>query len=344
MFVIFSLTKGNKEAVDVYVQQFALPIRRILGKISSFVPFSLMEVLIVLFLLWCAFFVFKTAYIFIKEDRNAKRLFTRVYVLILIACYISTSYSMLFGLDYYGSSFSEKSGLISGGVAAEDLKKVSEYFLIRANALAEKVPRSESGSFLGDVDEMVDYSTKAYSEAYEVFPFLESEIYRPKKLFFSKLQSYMGYTGVYFAFTGESNINADAPAVFIPSTLCHEIAHQKGITSEAECNFVGIFASATSDNPVFQYSGWCSGLSHLLNALYKADYDAWYDVRIRVSPYINLDWKENNEYWDSFDGTLEKVTDAVYESYLQSYGQMDGLRSYGACVDLLVEYYLPYCK
>ena len=33
------------------------------------------------------------------------------------------------------------------------------------------------------------------------------------------------------------------------------------------------------------------------------------------------------------------MTNTVYEGFLQSYEQTLGLRSYGACVDLLVNYY-----
>ena len=40
-------------------------------------------------------------------------------------------------------------------------------------------------------------------------------------------------------------------------------------------------------------------------------------------------------------GVVEQVGSAVYEGFLQSYDQELGMRSYGACVDLLVEKYLP---
>ena len=41
----------------------------------------------------------------------------------------------------------------------------------------------------------------------------------------------------------------------------------------------------------------------------------------------------------------ELITDktlAEYEAFLQSYGQELGMKSYGACVDLLVQEFLPY--
>ena len=36
---------------------------------------------------------------------------------------------------------------------------------------------------------------------------------------------------------------------------------------------------------------------------------------------------------------MQKVSNTVYEGFLHSYDQTMGLKSYGACVDLLVNYY-----
>ena len=36
---------------------------------------------------------------------------------------------------------------------------------------------------------------------------------------------------------------------------------------------------------------------------------------------------------------MQKASNTVYEGFLQSYDQELGLKSYGACVDLLVNYY-----
>jgi len=36
---------------------------------------------------------------------------------------------------------------------------------------------------------------------------------------------------------------------------------------------------------------------------------------------------------------VQSVSNTVYEGFLQSYDQKLGMKSYGACVDLLVNYY-----
>ena len=51
------------------------------------------------------------------------------------------------------------------------------------------------------------------------------------------------------------------------------------------------------------------------------------------------DFEDNNAYWAKFDGLTAKVMTTTYEGFLQSYGQDLGMKSYGACVDLLVARY-----
>ena len=48
----------------------------------------------------------------------------------------------------------------------------------------------------------------------------------------------------------------------------------------------------------------------------------------------------NNAYWRQFETPVQTVSNTVHEGLLQSYDQELGLKSYGACVDLLVCHYL----
>ena len=57
------------------------------------------------------------------------------------------------------------------------------------------------------------------------------------------------------------------PAVFLPVTIAHEFAHQRGVAAEQEANFVGIAACVDSDKPEYVYSGYLFGYLHLANAL-----------------------------------------------------------------------------
>ncbi len=52
----------------------------------------------------------------------------------------------------------------------------------------------------------------------------------------------MGFAGYLNPITNEAQVNALIPKNNYPATICHEIAHQVGIASESEANFVGYLA------------------------------------------------------------------------------------------------------
>ena len=79
--------------------------------------------------------------------------------------------------------------------------------------------------------------------------------------------------------------------------------------------------------------------THLGNALYSADRAAWEQVYGGLDERVLRDFAANRAYWKQFETPVQKASNTVYEGFLQSYDQELGLKSYGACVDLLVSYY-----
>ena len=183
-------------------------------------------------------------------------------------------------------------------------------------------------------------STSIYAELLTEFPFLSGRVTEPKKMIFSRFMSRLGYTGIFFPFTGETNLNVDHPQCMLPFTVAHELAHQLGTAAEQECNFLGVAACVSSGNVIYEYSGWLSALLYCSNALYSADYDAWLYIYNTYSDGVRRDFDDNNAYWASFESPVSDAADAVYDGYLKAQGQELGIKSYGACVDLLVEYFL----
>ena len=150
-----------------------------------------------------------------------------------------------------------------------------------------------------------------------------------------------GFTGYLCPLTGESTLNVDCPEVFLPVTIAHEYAHQRGVAAEQEANFVGIMAAVASGRPAYVYSGWLYGYLHLSNALYRADPAAAAACMAELPAAARADFDLNNAYWASWEGPIREVGETVYDAFLHSYGQELGMQSYGACVDLLVEEFLP---
>ena len=98
-------------------------------------------------------------------------------------------------------------------------------------------------------------------------------------------------------------------------------------------------AAVSSEDPVYQYSGYLMGYIHLSNALYRADPERWAEIRGLLPEEAAADLRYHSAYWAQFEGLTAKVSTAVYDNALRSYGQTAGIQSYGTVVDLLVAYY-----
>ena len=98
--------------------------------------------------------------------------------------------------------------------------------------------------------------------------------------------------------------------------------------------------ATASGNPVYVYSGYLLGYIHLSNALYAVSPDSWYQISGQwFTPELSRDWEDNNAYWRSLSSPVEEVAEGVYDHFLKGNDQELGIRSYGACVDLLVAYF-----
>ena len=259
-----------------------------------------------------------------------------------LACLCLTAgglYCVLWGVNYYADGFQEKSGVYAQPVTVEELDRVAAYFAEHLAELADQVERDENGVFAVSRDEIFAESTSIYENISREFPFLEREDRAPKRMFFSRLFSAMNFTGFYSPYTGESSLNVDSPACLLPANIAHELALQRGIASEQECNFLAIASSTASDSVVYQYSGYLMGYIHLGNALYRADRDRWAEVYALLPETVIADLRYHSAYWDQFEGATATVSKKIYDAALKGYGQADGIQSYGTVVDLLVAYY-----
>ena len=248
-------------------------------------------------------------------------------------------YCLMWGVNYYADGFQEKSGIYARPVAVEELDRVTSWFARQLAETADGAARDADGVFAVPRDEIFAASTGVYENISREFPFLERTDRVPKRMFFSRLFSAMNFTGFYSPYTGESSLNVDSPACLLPANIAHELAHQRGIASEQECNFLAIAASTSSGHPVYQYSGYLMGFIHLGNALYRADPERYAALWADLPDAVKADLRYHSAYWDQFEGLTATVSKRIYDSSLKSYGQTDGIQSYGTVVDLLTAYY-----
>lgn len=337
----YFLLRGNEALLDAASRTFARPWHSALSSFSSLFPFSLCAVLIALAVVGAlVYIIFQLVYM-LRRGNVLKRLYRILMTAVMAFCVFYGGFCALWGIYFYTADFEEQSGIYSRPISTYELKLVTRYFTHQLNEYSDDVRRDENGLFAEDMDAIFDYSPHLYDAVSEDFPCLGGKPLRSKPFLFSKILSHMTFTGFFFPFTGEANINIDSPSCMTASTIAHEIAHQRGVAQEDEANFVAVLASFADGNPVYCYSSSLMAYTYLSNALYTADYDAWLDNYMTLSPEALADLRHNSSYWDKYrDSVVNTATDAIYTGMLHSYGQTDGLKTYGKCVDLLVVYYL----
>ena len=346
--VVFYVLALNTDAMTSVSQHFSNPVLRAMGKFFSGSPMSFLEIFVGAVIVACVLFITLFIVKMIKNrGHRLSTLFKFILALISILAIVWNGYCWLWNSGYYTDSFGDKSGLETDGISYDDLYTATEFFAQKLNELSGSVSRDENGVTNISPDKYWGEWDSLYDKIDEEFPFLQGQTLEPKAAHFSKIMSMTGFTGIFFPFSGETYINVHQPSAFIPNTIAHEIAHQRGVHLEAECNFLGIAVCIQSDNPAYAYSGYLSGYIHLSNALYSVDPDGWREIRASLNSDVAADINYNNAYWQEMEGAISKATDAVYGSFLKINTQELGLKSYGQCVDLLVAWlfssdYSPY--
>lgn len=342
----FQLLKGNKALMNWLILHVTMPYKHGISWLCGKVPFAVAEVIWALAILAALVFLVRSVWLIVREKQKLLRLACRVLALCAAAVLVYCGYTLLWGINYYGDDFSDKSGIVTRGATTEELATLTNSFALKLNELAGAVSRDENGVFNEDLDTVFAQTGGLYDGICAEFPFLEAPERTPKRMISSPIISRLDFTGFFFPFTAESLINDDSPACLVPSTILHESAHQRNIAGEDECNFLAILAGLRCDNTTYTYSSALLGFIHLGNALYSTDPQTYWAIRGQLDGRVEADLKANSAYWDQFTGKLEQAakqaSNTVYNGFLQSYGETDGTKTYGKCVDLLVAYYFDY--
>lgn len=335
----YFLTRDNKQLMNAISRIAVRPWHRGMGTLTAKVPFSLAEWIILLAVLTVLAFIAQLI-IHIVRHRGGTALFRWAVTFLMVVALAFGLFSLWWGVFYYSDSFSEQAGLTDREISNEELAAVTEYFGSIANQYSVTVQRDKNGSYAVPRKSLFDRSADLYKGAEKQFPCLCAPPLRAKPVVFSKYMSWINYTGFFFPYTAEANLNVDCPTCLLGSTIAHELAHQRGVAREDEANFVGIMACMESGDPDFIYSAALLAYVYLGNELYTVDYNAWQTVYASLNGLVLQDLRDNNNYWKQYETKAADVSEKVYEVFLQTYGDDRGMRCYDACVDLLVIWYL----
>lgn len=255
--------------------------------------------------------------------------------------------TLVFGLNYYAGPLAEDIRLEVRQYTVEELENASVYYRDKANFLAKQVKRDGNGDVaFEDFETLAEkagggFNALVYRFSYPVFAGSALPV---KELGWSDMYTSMGITGVTMGITGEAAVNPQIPAVSIPFTMCHEMAHRMSIATERDANFAGFLASMANEDLQYQYSGYFMAYRYCYNALAGANTMEASAAAARVASGVNEELKHDmDEYTRLFSSrqskTATKVANTANDTYLRTSGDSAGIRSYGEVTDLLVSWH-----
>lgn len=339
--IAVSIMRGSDEAMVWLYNSVTHPYHLFMSKLCSHVGFSVAELIYAVAIIGLGAYLVYAVYRLLAKPEKLRQTYRLALTFAMAALIFWAGLTVMWTPCYYAPGFAEQSGVDDGPVEYEELETVTRWFALLASEYAEEVERDADGAYIADRDSVLDRAAEVFEGVAELYPFLDGEAIRPKPIYFSRIMSYLDFTGFFFPMTGEANLNMDSPAFLLPSTSQHETAHQRGVAAEQECNFVAVLACLESEYADFRYAGAALAYIYLGNALAGVNYDKYGEVYYSLSETVRADLKAQSAYWDEFrDSVAQKASNTVYDSFLKSNGQELGMQSYGQCVNLLVHYYV----
>ena len=335
-FVVFRWLKAHPETVTESFRPFSRNILRSLAAFWSFVPFSVAEILLYLAVIAALVLVIRLIWVLVTGCRpRVKYLVRFVSALLLAAVCVVEAYYGLWGMNYFGQTLGSELGLNVQKRSSAELAELSEYLMRKTNELAGEVKRNEDGSF----SEEYTFEGFAKGVAKEFSEYSGVEEPEVKYVLASRGLSKFRTTGIFVAYTGEANVNADNYISSLPFCMAHETAHRYAVAREDEANFMAFLVLHDAEDPALRYSVYLAALRYTQSQLSSADKDAFRAISAEYNELVRYDNAKYSEYWSQFEGKAAEVSQKTNNAYLSVNGQTDGVKSYGRMVDLLLAWY-----
>lgn len=329
--------RGSTEFADWYAGEIYPFWVSTIGRFWSFVPYSVVEILLYGLIVWLLLATGSgIMHICRRMRKTGSVLLAGCGNGIWLVGGLFFVYTMLCGINYHSTPFSEKNGMELQQYSIEELASYCKMITEEVNELSGKADRKKLLNLKVNEKEAV----KAMDRLGERYEGLSGYYPKPKGVGVSEILSYQQLTGVYSPFTVEANYNADMTAYNLPFTMCHELSHLRGFMREDEANYIAYLACRHSENPEFQYSGALMAWIYSTNLLYDYAPSTYDTLRESLLPEVRKDLQENTAFWKRYEGKTAEVADKINDTYLKANKQTDGVLSYDRMVDLLMAEYL----
>lgn len=334
--IILLISISSPDFASFFNMYVSGSVRVVLAYITNFIPFSLAELLIILFPIAVTLLIVYTV-------KNKQRRFAKHLVTLLSAVSIFfSSFVFSFGTGYHTPSLYDRFDISERSSSVSDLKSAAISLVGEINLRIPYINYDSNGSSIMpySMDKMNELLVDAYEPISEKYDFVQNFDSNIKPVLLSRAMAYAHIAGVYTFFTGEANLSVDPPDYSMAFTAAHELAHQRGIAREDEANFFAFLACLSSKDIYLEYCAYITMFEHVAAALYRADPDFYKEIVSYLSSPAKGEISAYSNYFKKFESSVAgKVSASLNNSYLIVNGAEEGKKSYGLVVDLTVAYF-----
>ena len=315
-------------------------IRTALATLTSLIPFSLAEFLLLL----SPVILFLICFFMIRRLRRSLTAGIRYFIGFLsVMSLVVTVFIFGYHSCFYNENVEKTIGIERKDLSPEQLYDTAVLLIdaIRAEIPYVTYSETELSEMTFSYSQMNEKLNSAYLSLSERYPSIPTFRSNTKPVMLSEPWTYTHISGMYTFITGEANVNTNYPDFIMISSAAHEMAHQRGIGKEDEANFIAFLVCSLSDDPYVRYCGYADVLNEVMNQLYSANYDLYVKARAEMPQELKNEYRAYSLFFDQYrENVAANVSDTVNNAYITSHNQPKGIQSYGLVADLVAAYML----
>ncbi len=334
LFFVFLFSKFPEFIEKYYSNGIYNYISSFFRIIFGWLPFSFGDLIYATLII----LIIRFLVLFFKSNRNRKKVLFLEFIAGFSIFYFLFYFS--WGFNYSRTPLTTSMQLETENVSKEKLVALTDKLLEKTKELQVEIANNDTVAVVvpfskNEILEMTPKGYYALSKEFEQFTYRPTSL---KKSLFSVPLTYMGFAGYLNPITGEAQVDYLLPKISLPMTCSHEIAHQLGIASESEANFIGFLAAIHQEDKYFNYAAYLNALRYALFDVYRLDKELYQTYLDKIPLGIVKNIRETENFWKQYENPLEPAFKKFYDSYLKMNQQEDGLKSYNKMVDLLIAY------
>ena len=256
-------------------------------------------------------------------------------------------HTLIFGLNYYAGPLADDIRLEVVEYNVEELTEAAIYYRDKANDLANQVKRDADGNpQFPEFEVLAEQAADGFHAlTYEAsLPVFAGSTLPVKKLAWADMYTSMGVTGITMGLTGEASVNPQTPAVALPFTMCHEMAHRMCIAPERDANFAAFLACQANESVDFQYSAYFMAYRYCYNALAKDSSQEASAAAARVVSGVGdklyQDLTNYTQFFSKNDKASAASSGTASNAQAKANAGDEEYKSYGQVCDLLVSWHI----